>query len=155
VVGGGVLVGVAALVAAIAGISGGSGHSSSASGGPAALRVSVVPWQLQMPLSRAVVFGLGGRLAVFGGLGSANATTPAITEIDPGSGKAELSGTLAVAVHDAAGAVIGKRDYVFGGGAQQVSGAVQAFSTSAAGAAASRATTVAALPGPGPTGAAE
>jgi hypothetical protein len=148
VVGGGVLVGVAALVAAIAGLSSSSSHSTSASGGAATLRVSTEAWQLPSPLSRTVVFPLDGHLGVFGGLGSANATTPAITEIDPSNGKAEPSGTLAVAVHDAAGAVIGKSDYVFGGGAQQVSGAVQAFSTNAPGVAASRAATVATLPSP-------
>ncbi len=141
-VGGSALVLVVVLVAAIANLSGGSGHSSSTQAGPATLQVSTVPWQLQTPLSRTVAFPLDGRIGIFGGLGAANATTPAITELDPSSGKAKSAGTLAMPVHDAAGAIIGNSEYIFGGGTQQVTAAVQAFDADQPGAASSQATTV-------------
>lgn len=99
-------------------------------------------WQLAAPLSRAVALPDGPRLRLLGGLSAGDATTPAIAEIDPKTGQSQQVATLAQPVHDAAGAVIGGRDVVFGGGAASVGSTVQVFTG------ASQASSSARLPAP-------
>ena len=111
--------------------------------------VSSAPWTLPSPVSRAAVFAEDGRLAVLGGLGPSNATTAAIVEVDPTTGRAQTIGHLAVPVHDAAGAALGSHLFVFGGGAQSVSAAVQMYNPDGpAGAGSERAPRIASLPSP-------
>jgi hypothetical protein len=90
-------------------------------------------WTLATPLSRAVVLVDDGRLVILGGLAPHNATTPAITEVDPQSGAVVDRGTLVEPVHDAAGAVLGARLMVLGGGAAKVSATVQGVTPEAQG----------------------
>ncbi|HEY2428246.1 MAG TPA: hypothetical protein VGI06_04910, partial [Acidimicrobiales bacterium] len=90
------------------------------------MQVAAAAWHLSRPLSRAVALPAGNQLVVLGGLASGDATTPAVSSIDPSTGAATGAGTLADPVHDAAGAVVGGRDVVFGGGAAKVVATVQA-----------------------------
>ncbi|HET9078310.1 MAG TPA: PQQ-binding-like beta-propeller repeat protein [Acidimicrobiales bacterium] len=130
---------IVAVIAYAAG--GGSGHHPSHPGshrgrtaaavpaGPPRLVVAMASWQLQAPLSRAVALPVDGNIDVFGGLtGSGNSTTGGVVQLDPADGRATAVGTLPVPVHDAAGAAIGSRYFVFGGGAQALTADAQAFS---------------------------
>ena len=93
------------------------------------LQVTVASWQLPAPLSRSVALAVDGNLDLFGGLtGTGSTTTPAIVQLDPATGHSENIGTLPVPVHDAAGAAIGSRYFVFGGGASTLTASVQTFS---------------------------
>ncbi len=94
---------------------------------PAHLVVATEPWQLPSAVSREVVLPLGGGLTLFGGLGTGNRTNPNIVALDPANGKNVTLAALPQPVHDAAGAVIGGTQFVFGGGAATESAAVQAF----------------------------
>ena len=124
---------------------GGSGHPSrsaagrsrntvaAGSGGPPHLVVSLATWQLPAPLSRAVALPVDGDIDVLGGLtGTGSTTTAAITQFDPVSGAAKSVGSLPAPVHDAAGAVIASKSFVFGGGASSLTSDSQSFGTDVA-----------------------
>ena len=131
-----VLVIAVVLYAANQGSSGKGSHRSGrpleASKGvttPPHLVVALAGWQLPAPLSRAVALPVDGNIDVMGGLtGTGNSTTGLVTELDPASGQAQTVGTLPTPVHDAAGAVIGSRASVFGGGAATLTADSQSFS---------------------------
>jgi outer membrane protein assembly factor BamB len=78
---------------------------------------------LPLRVSRSVAFADGSDVLVAGGIEPNQSTTAAVARV--GAAGATTVSPLAVAVHDAAGAGIGQKDFVFGGGAQQVSDAVQ------------------------------
>jgi hypothetical protein len=114
------------------------GRPASASPGPAsaparlALQVVPAPYQLPAPISREVVLPSGtlGRahepaLMIAGGLTSASTTTAVVRLLNPETGQTRAAGRLAVATHDAAGAVLGPRPFVFGGGSLSSTNAVQ------------------------------
>jgi YVTN family beta-propeller protein len=92
------------------------------------LEVSLAPWRLPAPVSRAVVLRLGSSLLILGGLATGDTSTSTISEVDPFTGSGQRVGTLVEAVHDAAGALLGGRAFVFGGGAATTVGRVQSFS---------------------------
>lgn len=136
-----VIVLVLALAVYEAGGSGGKGHAAARSGarvagaepGPPHLVVSLASWQLPTPLSREVAVPVDGEIDVMGGLtGTGSTTTAAITQLDPVNGTAQSLGSLPTPVHDAAGAVIGSRSFVFGGGATALSADSQSFSSDVA-----------------------
>ena len=89
------------------------------------LTLSMAPFTLPAAVSRPTVFASGERLLVVGGLTTADTTTQAILRVDPARGTVVQAELLPVAVHDAAGAVVGGRDLVFGGGSTAVTSAVQ------------------------------
>ncbi len=93
----------------------GAGQSPTASGS-GTLRASTPRWRLATPVSREVVLIRGSDLEMVGGLTSAGASTTAIELLDPRTGTTRAAGRLAVAAHDAAGAVLRGRGYLFGGG---------------------------------------
>jgi len=62
-----------------------------------------------------------------GGLTPAGTSSADILRIDPATGKTLQIATLAQGAHDAGGAVLGNRFFVFGGGADSVLGSVQEF----------------------------
>jgi YVTN family beta-propeller protein len=103
------------------------------------LVAALAPWRLPAPVSRAVVLRSGDRITVLGGLATGDVSTAAIWSLDPLSGRARRAGELSAAVHDAAGAELDGRAFVFGGGSLSTVGTVQAFS-------AGRATVVGSLP---------
>lgn len=109
--------------------------------GPPQLVTSMASWQLGAPLSRAVALPANGGIDVLGGLtGTGNTTANGIVQIDPVTGQAQDVGTLTVPVHDAAGAALGGRLFVFGGGATALTADSQAFTPGSAQAGASTAT---------------
>jgi hypothetical protein len=85
---------------------------------PAAVTVAALPDPLPQPVSRAVVVVEGGRLLVLGGLHgrSPGISTTEVLSVDAASGAAVTEPSLAVATHDAAGAVVAGVAHVFGGG---------------------------------------
>ena len=62
-----------------------------------------------------------------GGVEANQASSSGVFRLDPTTGALTQTGTLALPTHDAAGAVIGGRPFVFGGGAQTVDDAVQSL----------------------------
>lgn len=123
------------LIVVVVATSGSSSHrratkttGTGAGAGPARLVVSLSPWQLPSPLSRSVALAVDGNIDLFGGLtGTGQASTADVTQVSPATGAASQVATLPDQVHDAAGAAIGSRYFVFGGGASSVSAAVQSF----------------------------
>jgi hypothetical protein len=107
----------------------GGAHAAAASLGAPHLKVSLASWQLAQPLSRTVALAVDGNIDLLGGLtGAGTATTGAVEQINSLTGASENVGSLAVPVHDAAGAAIGSRYFVFGGGASALTAASQSYS---------------------------
>jgi hypothetical protein len=80
------------------------------------MSASAEPWKLPAAVSRAVVLPDDSGFVVLGGLATGDTSTSRIVQVDPASGDSRIPGYLAVAVHDSAGAVLGGRFFVFGGG---------------------------------------
>ncbi|HKN62729.1 MAG TPA: hypothetical protein VJV76_00200 [Gaiellaceae bacterium] len=85
---------------------------------PPAVESGLLPWHLRAPLSREVVLPRAGTrgLLVLGGLESGDSSTAAIDLLDPRNGVVSPHGTLLQPTHDAAGATLGTRQLVIGGG---------------------------------------
>jgi len=94
---------------------------------PSAVESGLLPWRLHAPLSREVVLPqIGGRgLVVLGGLEGGDSSTAAIELLDPRNGVLSPHGTLLQATHDAAGATLGGRQLVIGGGTTAPAGSTQ------------------------------
>jgi hypothetical protein len=113
------------------------GTQAAGSSGLAAVESGVLPWTLARPLSREVVVpGSGsGSVVVLGGLTSANASSASVVTIGVPAGTAAPAGSLTTGTHDAAGAVLGGRALVFGGGAATSFSTVEAIPLPAPGSA--------------------
>lgn len=85
------------------------------------------PWRLPAALSREVVLPQGSGLLIAGGLTAAQTSASGIFRLDPATGDVQSAGRLVAPVHDAAGAAIAGRDYLFGGGAATSTASIQAF----------------------------
>ena len=85
---------------------------------PAAAEAGLLPWQLAAPLSREVVVPrLGTRtLVVLGGIDSGESSTDGVGALDTHTGALSPQSPLSQATHDAAGATLGRRVLVIGGG---------------------------------------
>ena len=94
---------------------------------PLALQVTRAAYHLPAAISREVVLARGPDLLVIGGITQRLATTGAIIQLNPVTGRATRAGQLADPAHDAAGAVLGGRPYLFGGGDLAELAAVQAL----------------------------
>ncbi len=103
-----------------------------------AVESGVLPWTLAQPLSREVVVPgqSSSNVLTLGGLTSGDATTSSVVDLGLPAGAAASAGSLSSATHDAAGAVIGGRVLVFGGGVLTSSATVQSFPASVPGGAA-------------------
>ena len=130
-------VGAALLVAGLVGAgcsSSASVPSRSVSSPPASppstagVEATTAPWHLGAPVSRAVVCADGASLLVLGGLATGDTSTTAVWKVDPARGSVERSGSLARAVHDAAGACTGSGALVLGGGSFSTVSSVQQWS---------------------------
>jgi hypothetical protein len=99
---------------------------------PAGLTVAALPDPLPQAVSRAVVLVEGGRLLVLGGLhgSTPGVSTTQVLSVDPSSGAAAVEPSLAVATHDAAGAVVDDVAHVFGGGGATTVNVVQTATAS-------------------------
>ena len=80
------------------------------------LQVMPAPYQLPAALSREVVLPTANGLLIAGGLTPQGVSTDTVTGLDPVTGATRAAGRLAAATHDAAGAMLGGRAYLFGGG---------------------------------------
>jgi hypothetical protein len=85
---------------------------------PPAAEAGLLPWQLRAPLSREVVLPRPGSrgLLVLGGLQSGGSSTNGVALLDTRNGVLSPHGTLLQSTHDAAGAALGTRALVIGGG---------------------------------------
>ena len=107
-----------------------SGASQPTSAAPVTIsELAVIPagYRLAAPIQRAVAAVDGGRVLIAGGLDASNATVGGVFVLSPATGSLVSSGTLARPVHDATGQMIGSRLFVFGGGDQASTDAVQVF----------------------------
>jgi hypothetical protein len=109
----------------------GSGNGSSLgspAGAPTADGSKLVARRLRplpAPISGEVVVPDGSRLLVAGGLDAADQSANGVFSLDPHTGRLKPAGTLAQPLHDAAGATLGKRVLVLGGGASASTSAVE------------------------------
>jgi PQQ-like domain len=94
---------------------------------PAAVEAGLLPWQLPSPLSREVVVPPRGKrdLLLLGGLGAGSASVDGVSALDLRTGGLSPRGRLVQPTHDAAGAVLGGRVVVFGGGTTTATAATQ------------------------------
>ena len=92
-----------------------------------ALRIIPAPYQLPSPVAREVVVARGSDLLIAGGLDLASASTDRTSLLNPVTGRVTRAGRLAKPTHDAAGAILSGRAYVFGGGAAASVADVQAL----------------------------
>ena len=93
---------------------------------PKILQVMPAAYQLPAPISREVVLARGQDLLIAGGLTLRQASTAALTLLDPVTGRTLHLGRLASAAHDSGGAVLTGRPVVFGGGTVASTATVQA-----------------------------
>ncbi|HLH67026.1 MAG TPA: PQQ-binding-like beta-propeller repeat protein [Solirubrobacteraceae bacterium] len=97
-----------------------------------AIEAGLLPWSLAAPISREVVLPAGPRrLLLLGGL-NGSSSAAGVFALDTADGALHQLGSLHAPVHDAAGAVIGGRDVVFGGGSPATVATVQSFPAAAA-----------------------
>jgi hypothetical protein len=109
-------------------------HRSPAIGHPlsAGISASSEDWTLPAAVSRPVVLPDRRGFVVLGGLAAGDTSTARVVAVDPATGDSRIAGDLAVAVHDSAGAVIGGRFFVFGGGSVSTVPLVQAWTKASA-----------------------
>jgi hypothetical protein len=94
---------------------------------PMTLQVTRAAYRLPAAISREVVLACGPDLLVIGGITQQLVTTGTIIQLNPVTGRATRAGQLTDPAHDAAGAVLGGRPYLFGGGDLAELAAVQAL----------------------------
>jgi len=104
-----------------------SAHVSVPTPGRKRITVRAAPYRLPAPVQREVAVAAGGRVLVAGGLDAAGRSTSGVFRLDPSSGHLTSLGSMPQAFHDATGALLGQRLFVFGGGAAQSSASVQQF----------------------------
>ncbi len=114
-----------------------------------AVEAGVLPWALDQPLSREILFpGTGSSLLVAGGLDAAGGSLARVFSLDVTNGAITPLGNLASPVHDAAGAELGARDVVFGGGSPNTTPAIESFAPPGAAAGAAPGSVTGRLPQP-------
>lgn len=109
---------------------------------PPRLVAALAPWQLPSPISRAVVLAQRNHLVVAGGLEANGQSASGIFRIGVSTGTISLLGALPQPVHDAAGAMLSSRVFVFGGGTSSSTKVVQSLTPGSSGQVVSQ------LPGP-------
>lgn len=100
---------------------------SAAARAPMDLQVTRADYHLPAAISREVVLARGPDLLVIGGITQQLTTTGTIIQLNPVTGRATRAGQLAHPAHDASGAVLAGRPYLFGGGDQTELASVQAL----------------------------
>jgi hypothetical protein len=85
------------------------------------------PYRLPSPVEREVASTWAGSVILAGGLDTATQSTNGVFRLDAATGHLAGLGTVPQPFHDAAGAIIGAKLLVFGGGASRSSAVVQAF----------------------------
>jgi Kelch motif len=90
-------------------------------------------WQLPSARDREVALTDGTTIWLLGGRDPGKNSRTSVVQIDPTNGTSTPVGDLAVGVHDAAGARLGGRLIVFGGGNSSTVATVQAFTPASGG----------------------
>lgn len=80
------------------------------------LRIAAAPYRLRVPVQREVAVADGSTVYLAGGLDAAGNSAAGVFSLNPTTGKLTLLGSVPSAFHDAAGAFVGGRLLVFGGG---------------------------------------
>ena len=122
------------------------------SAAPLSLQVTSAPYQLPSGLSREVILPHGPDLLIAGGLTAQGTSTATVRRLNPATGSTTRMRRLAVPTHDAAGATVGGRTFVFGGGEQASVATVQQVTGPASTGPAARARAATALGRPAVTG---
>ena len=94
---------------------------------PAVLQISVAPYRLDAPVQREVAVSDGTTVYLAGGLDVSDTSASGVFALDPTTGRLRQIGSVPSAFHDAAGAMIGGKVFIFGGGAAAGSNLVQTF----------------------------
>jgi hypothetical protein len=94
---------------------------------PGSIAAAPAAFELGSPVEREVAVRDGSRILIAGGLDARNASAAGVFSLDPHTGRLRRLGQMPYAFHDAAGAMLGGRLLVFGGGVTTSSDAVQAF----------------------------
>lgn len=130
--------GAAALVAAlglvVSACGGGAGHKPAPPPSPRVVyRLNLGPNgdALAAPVEREVAVADGSRVLLAGGLDAGGRSAAGVFVFDPSTGGLKALGSVPAAFHDAAGALIGGKLYVFGGGSASSTSAVQSFDPAA------------------------
>ena len=110
-----------------------SGLSSTRLSATPWINAALLSWRLAAPISRATVLGENGKILIAGGLGYGGLSEGGVFSLNPKNGSLTLISTLQQPVHDAAGAMISGRLFVFGGGVNRSLATVQAVSKRARG----------------------
>ena len=96
--------------------------------GPAhSLAIATTGFRLAAPIQRVVAVSSGNVVYLAGGLDAAGVTVDGVFALDPVSGRLRLLGHLPLAVHDAAGAFIRGKLFIFAGGNGSGTDTVQEF----------------------------
>lgn len=82
---------------------------------------------LPAPVQRELALPSGNRILIVGGLDASSGSTNGVYSLDPRTRVLTRLGSVPVAFHDAAGAVLRNNVFVFGGGAASSSATVQRF----------------------------
>ena len=90
-------------------------------------------WQLPSARDREVALTDGTTIWLLGGRDAAKTSRTSVAQIDPTSGASSQAGDLAVGVHDAAGARLAGKLFVFGGGNSSTVATVQTFTPGSGG----------------------
>jgi len=94
---------------------------------PPQVTVVTAPWRLPRPSAREALVADGDALVVLGGFDGAKQTIAQVLRVDTKTGTTTVAGSLSAAVHDTAGALVGRAATVFGGGNASETAAVQRF----------------------------
>ncbi len=97
-----------------------------ATGPPQALQITPAPYQLPWGISGEAVLAYGRDLLLIGGVSQRSGAAAALTQLNPVTGRT-TGARLAIASHDAAGALLGGQPFVFGGGDTGSIAAVQSL----------------------------
>src|SRR3974390_2241216 len=81
-------------------------HSKLVAGAPS-IEAGVEPWPAGVPISRETVLVDRGQLIVMGGLSASGTSVTPVYGLDPSTGASVSVGSLAAAVHDGGGALLG------------------------------------------------
>lgn len=124
---------VIAMASFIVGCAGSFGHShrgvATSKAGRLIVTAARAHWQLPRPIARLVALADSGSVVLATGLTVGDASSSGVYRVDVTSGRLQLLGRLPQAVHDAAGTLIAGNVFVFGGGGQSTTGAVQELAT--------------------------
>jgi N-acetylneuraminic acid mutarotase len=129
-----------AALGAVGGLLLGRGGSASGPSTPSTvssarlkLVASKAGWSLGAPVSGQSMVAQDGKLIVIGGLDSAGSSATGVFTVDPRTGRASSTGTLAEPLHDAAAVALPNRTLVFGGGSATSTANVEALPSQGAG----------------------